>query len=374
MRTDSTTGSSPAVIARGDMDLQEKLQFGNALNGQYSFQLSGLSANSIPVSGVLGAFTISGGNITSGVLDSNDGGTVATNLSLAGTSTAPDASAGRGTITLTGGFGTQNFAYYIINSTSARLVEINGTHGFVGKLVSRVASNSVDASYFQGNYAFVFSGANNSEGVAQGGTFAIDNGGNINTGLMDRSSDSAFSLGFLMSGSLIVTDPVTGRSTVTINSGANTLNYVVYPPSPNYESSNKYGLAFLQVDSDTVTSGVALQQQNTVYNGSTVSFTGQFALLSGENSGTVHKTITGPVAVGSVASGILDVNDNGSTNLGSALQSSGFSLLSTGRGQLLLQAGGYSATHIAYVVDSGTVLLMETDGRGALTGEAQSQY
>jgi hypothetical protein len=299
---------------------------------------------------------------------------VLTNQSFTGTSTASNASSGRGTITLTGSFGSETFAYYVINSTSARMIATSGTNGFVGKLVSRVASSTVDASYFQGNYAFVFRGADANEAVAQGGTFAIDRSGSINTGMMDRSSDSAYSLGFLLSGSLVVTDAVTGRSTVTLNAGANTLHYVVYPPSPNYENSSKSGLALLQVDSNSVTTGVALQQQGTVYSGNSTSFAGQFALLTGETSGAVRRTAGGAAAIGAVATGTLDLNDNGNVSLGLALQSSGFSLTSSGRGQFLLQAGGYSATYTAYIVDSGTVLLMETDGKGALTGEAQSQY
>lgn len=369
MRTD------PAVIAHGDMDLQGSLQFGKALNGQFTFQLAGSSAGAAKASGMVGSLSFDQGTILSGALDSNDGGTVLSNAAASGSSTPPAANSsnGRGTLTVSSSFGTQTFAYYVVSATSAKLIETDGAHDLAGQLVSRTPA-IVDATSFQGNYAFVFSGANPSEAVAQGGTFTIARNGDVSNGTLDRSTDTVGTPGFVFSGSLVVKDPVTGRSVVTFNSGAMMLQYVVYPPSLNY--SDNYELPFLEIDGNAVTTGLALQQVGTSSSGST-SLSGQFALLAGEASSAVHRTITGPVAITSTPTGTLDINDNGVVAAIQALtRGSSFSMASSsyGQGLLQLQTGTYDGKYTTYSAGNGKVLLMEIDGKGALTGVMQSQY
>jgi hypothetical protein len=359
MRVDS-------VIARGTLDLQDPAQFGRSLNGNYSFHLSGSATSGVSYSATIGALAFDQmGNVTSGLLDSNDGGAVVTNQTVIGSSTASDSSNGRGTLSVTSSLGTQTFAYYIVSPSSANLIETDGVHDFLGKLAWRTSS-TVDTSQFAGNYAFVFSGANGSGTVGQGGTFVVDRNGNISNGSFDVVTDTAFSLGFLVSGSLVVADPVTGRSVVTLSVGASTLQYVVYPPSSG-------DLAFLEIDNQNATSGLA--RLSTAIGGSIPSVSGPFALLAGETTTAVRRIVSGNLALAPTPTGTLDVNDNGNTTLGTALQNSSFSVTSVyGRGQLQLQAGTYKATYGAYVVDTDRVLVMQTDGKGVLTGIMQRQY
>ena len=178
MRVDS-------VMARGDLDLQNSVQFGQTLSGNFNFRLAKRTAAATPVSAIVGTLAFDSGNITSGALDSNDGGTLTTDLSVSGTSTASDAN-GRGTLTLSSSLGTQMFAYYLTSSTSAKLVEIDGGSGLAGNLAGRTAS-PVTLSQFAGSYAFVFRGANGTGEIGQGGTFTTDVNGNVTNASFDIS-------------------------------------------------------------------------------------------------------------------------------------------------------------------------------------------
>jgi len=46
----------------------------------------------------------------------------------------------------------------------------------------------------------------------------------------------------------------------------------------------------------------------------------------------------------------------------------------SGRGTLQLQAGAYKASYTTYIVDNNTLLMMQTDGKGVLSGTMQRQY
>lgn len=361
MRADS-------AIARGDLDLQNTSQFGLTFNGNFSFQLAGSASAAIPVSAMVGALVFDQhGNITSGVVDSNDAGVVSVNVSATGTSTAASSTDGRGTLSLSTILGTQTFAYYVLDSSTAKLVETDASHSLAGNLVLRTSSSTVNTGDFAGSYGFIFEGANSTGTIGQGGTFVVDVNGNITNGIFDIGTDTAFTPGSLSSGNFVVTDPVTGRTVVTMNMGASTLQYVVYPPDPNGQ------LAFLEIDSNNVTSGHAPRQDNTVTGVS--SFSGQFGFLAGETTNSVQRTISGIVALTPSPTGVLDLNNGGSVTLDTAFQTSSFSVTSSSsRGSFKLQAGTYQGSYATYVVDASTVLLMETDGKGVLTGMIQKQF
>jgi hypothetical protein len=360
MRTEAT------VIAGGELDLQNSAQFGQQLDGTFNFRLAKRTGSAVPASAMVGSLVFDGqGNITSGVLDRNDGGTVSPNLAVSGSSTPSDAN-GRGTITLTSSLGTQTFAYYLVNSTSAKLVETGGSPGLNGTLAARSGSPATP-SQFSGSYAFLFTGANSAGEVGQGGTFTVDLNGGIGNAIFDVATDSNFQLGLGFSGSLDVKDSATGRTIATFDVGGSTRQYVVYPPSLNHE------IVFLEIDGTAVTTGFALRQSNL---GATApSISGQFALSAGETSSVVRRTIAATLQPASITTGTLDTNDNGALTLGSTLQNSSFSVTSLyGRGRLQLEADNQKSSYTTYIVDSNTVLLLQTDGKGVVSGAMQKQY
>lgn len=361
------------VVVHGDLQLQDSTRLGSNLGGSLSLHLAGTSTgHTSPIAGQVGALTVDpNGNITSGVLDVNDGGTVSTAISVSGSATASTATTGRGTLTLTSAFGAQQlFAYYLIDAYTANLVQIGGGHDFVGKVVWRAPNTTINAQYYMGSYGFVFPGANASGLMAQGGTFSVDASGNISNGTLDTSSDSAYSLGYLFSGLFTVTDPTTGRATVNFNVGASTYHYVVYPPDTNAN------LTFLGIDTGNVVLGPADSSQSVVTGSAIPALSGNFAVQSAETSSSVARNLTGGLVLSALApSGWLDVINNGNISLDTPLQSSTFSITSLyGRGTLHLQAGTYSASYTTYLVNGDAVLLMQTDGNGVQTGAIQKRY
>ncbi|MCU1307003.1 MAG: hypothetical protein JWN45_1698, partial [Acidobacteriaceae bacterium] len=357
-----------SVIANGQLDAQNNQQFGHGLSGNLTLHLAGKTASTIPVSAMLGGLILDGGgNVTSGTLDVNDSGSLSTKLSVTGTSTATSSDHGRGTLTLLSSFGSQTFAYYVLDSATAKLIETDGAHDLSGTLEFR--TSAVTAGNFSGLYAFVFSGANSQGAVGQGGTFVTDANGVVTNGTFDLSSDSAFSLGFLFAGSFVVSDPAIGRTVATFNVGGSTLQYVVYPPSLNNE------IAFLEIDNQNVTSGVAMRQSSAISGTSIPTISGQFALGAGETSAAVRQTISGINVPAAITTGTLDVNNNGNITLGTSIQNSPFTVTSLfGRGSLHLQAGSYQAGYTTYIVDNNNLLMMQTDGKGVLSGLMQRQY
>jgi hypothetical protein len=119
MRADAgTTGS-------GTLYLQDVTKFAiGSVNGNYALQLSGPAAGQTGSAAIASAFAANGaGGISGGKLDASAGTTVSTALSANGLYTAPAAATGRGTLTLASTYGTQNFAYYLVDATRAVLVE-----------------------------------------------------------------------------------------------------------------------------------------------------------------------------------------------------------------------------------------------------------
>jgi hypothetical protein len=360
---------SDLVVARGELELQDSTQFGGILGGSFSIRLAGSSVGkSLSNAGALGAANIDAlGVITSGVLDVNDGGAISTNLTLSGAVTASASDSGRGTLTLASAFGSQTFAYYLVDAYTAKLIEIDGIHDYSGKLSKRTASTSVTANDFQGTFGFVFSGTNSDGAVGHGGTFLVSSGGGISNGTFDTTTDDAYSLGNLFSGSVTVTDSTTGRCIVSMNINGTLLQFVEYPPDFNYE------FPFLEIDGKNLTSGVAIRTGSSTL-GALPSASGEFAFSIGEVNNTIQKVAIGTIAL-PTPSGILDSNDGGTVTLGSSLQFGAFSVTSWyGRSQLQFQAGNIKPSFTAYIVDANTVLLLETDGKGVLTGIARERY
>src|SRR5690348_6823388 len=112
--------------ASGSIDLQTSSAFSlSALAGTLVFNTSGIDSGGHS-EGSAGVFVLdTSGNLTSGVEDINDFGTLNTNVALVPTSAAMSSPVnGRGTLTITGG-STFHFVYYIVNANQLNLVEVD---------------------------------------------------------------------------------------------------------------------------------------------------------------------------------------------------------------------------------------------------------
>jgi hypothetical protein len=144
-------GATPNLPGRGDLiTLDTHTAYGffepqtsGTVSGNYAFGLSGLDSTATQPEGMVGEFTVSGTNITTGERDIQVGASAtATQQVFTGTLTAADAN-GRGTLTLGGG----NFAYYVVNANRLYLVQTDtGTNSALGGTAETQAAGPFNAT------------------------------------------------------------------------------------------------------------------------------------------------------------------------------------------------------------------------------------
>jgi hypothetical protein len=367
------------VTASGALDLQDATQFDlSKFTGNYAFRLAGSTLGATAGSlGIAGALSADGAGAVQGLLDVNNAGISTTNATLTGAASAPSAD-GRGVLAILSSAGNKSFVYYIVDGTHLKLLQTDLAQIAQGDLVKQPAgpfSNS--SASLRGALAFTFAGASGTNALGLGGIFVLDGAGNISSATgVDRNNNGNWQNGLpLLSGTYSVSDAATGRTTATLNVGGTTpttMQYVVYPQTG--------GLIFLEVDTTgNVTSGLALAQAGLVF--SATSLQANYALsLSGTDliASPGEEDIAGQLAPngGSTITGVVDINDNSTTSRSAPLQGS-YLVTATGRGTATLQTGSSafsSASMNLYIVDAGTVLLLESDSNRVLTGSMQKQY
>jgi hypothetical protein len=358
--------------ASGTMELQDTSQFTLAgINGNYAFNVSGANGSSKPGSlAEAGAFTSNGtGTITSGVLDVNNAGSVST-IPVSGTYTTPSGSFGKGTLTLNG----TPFAYYIADATHVKVVGTSASAQLVGDVYKQPAGPFTNASIRNG-FAFAFLGSSSGSAFGEGGVVTLNGAGTVTSGTIDlnRNGNPQNGLAVVSPSNYNVADATTGRTTVTLTAGANTLMYVFYPQING-------ALSVVEVDASNVVAGRALQQAVGSFGGG--SFQGDYAFrLSGTdlvvNPGEID--LVGAMAPngGSAISGSADINDSGVLKNSASLSGS-YQVGISGRGSPVTLTSDStlfsSATLTLYVADNGDVMFLESDGTRVLVGVAQRQF
>lgn len=358
--------------ASGTMDLQDASQFiASGFTGSYAFNLSGAnSSGKVGSLAAAGALTSSGaGVISGGALDVNSAGTPSTGLSLAGNYTAPDAASGRGTMTLSA-FGIQNFAYYIVDATHVKVVELDAATQLAGDLYKQPAGPFSNAS-LKGGFAFAFLGSTSRGALGEGGVITLDDTGKVTAGMIDINDDGTLR-GGTVSGTYILADTTTGRATVSVSVFGSTLQYAIYPQING-------ALSVVEIDTSNTVAGRALPQAvGSFGSGSLLGYYGSnfsgtdFVINPGEED------IVGQVVPngGSAITGAVDVSDNGVIARSAALSGT-YSVGSTGRGSVTLTtpASAFaSGTFSFYVADGSNVMFLEADGNRVLVGIMQKQF
>jgi hypothetical protein len=230
----------------GTFSLQNPTAFSQTgLTNGYVFDVSGVDANSAPVS-IVGNFQVNGGGgVTACLLDENDGSSPAPSGALActtpGTYTLDPTNGstfGRGTLSFAG----LSFAFYIVNSTQLELMEEDAQFATSG---SATQMNNPPAQVAAASYAFLVGGASvlgNGGVLARGGRFTTDaTGASLTNIFLDDNNTGGITS---INGSNTITNakfaidttnPGTGRGTLTfLASGqSNPFTFVFYLASPN---------------------------------------------------------------------------------------------------------------------------------------------
>ena len=276
-----------------------------SLKGTYAFQMSGTDGNGNLISRI-GSFTADGmGNITAGIEDVNDGGTV--NVTGSATPVVFDAAPqstytvqanGRGTLTLHDVTGALTFSITLSSPSAGLIVETDGKS--TGVTASGSFRLQTIATTFSLAYAFDFSGVDlgTQTGLSLVGQFTTNTTTGIMGGMFDEN-DGGFLASQAISPTAITLDAANsafGRGQAIIN-GRTFEFYVV-------DGSN---LAVLEEDGSGLTSGFATAQ-NAVPT-QTSAIVGSFVFDVGGSA--TSNAFTGPLA----RAGRFDANGGAISNL-----------------------------------------------------------
>jgi hypothetical protein len=383
----------------GTLDAQNTAAF-NPLSGNFAFQYSGVDTTAKSVASIYaaGAFLGNGNSIpvnpvnaptnVQDIVDNALSTPVITNdQTLSGTYSNPDAN-GRGTITMnstevvTAAATTYavTFAYYIIDQTHLKIVEIDSAQAQV--LAGDIYSAPTNPTRLTGPAAFTVAGSTSSLGAyVAGGVFSI-NGTALSNGALDVNTGANAQIGSVISSGSLIANSGTGFVpsryvlSLTVQNGTGTLTFGAYTVSTNPPSA-------LIVENDTVAGGAIGQVwQQSVGGSNTGSFAANLAGVgSPKSSSVLPQDLAGQISLvanSTAVTGTLDLNNSGTST--SAIVPSTASTIwnapaTNGRGTASWKtADGTIYKFGYYVVSAGTVLLVDTDSNRVATGVITRQF
>lgn len=320
--TDSSKPAAQTATANLSITINPGATNNGKLSGNYAFSVRGFDASGLFVAA--GSFLADGsGNISSGMMDTNDPANSLTNQTFSGTYSIGRDGLGFMTFNITSvGTGSRVFALSMMANGNASIIEFDDATGGgtrnSGVLLKQTTS-AFSLSAITGNYAFGFVGIDASENrFGMAGSFAADGAGNFTSGSLDSDdSSSGVSSSVPFTGGYTVAS--NGRGTANIKTAQGTTGYSFYIVS---------GTQLLVMETDTfstrgfpLVSGTILQQSTNTFaagsfNGPSVFevsglggttpqsqiglFTGNgaggFSLTSDENIGGI---LTSPAGTGS---------------------------------------------------------------------------
>ncbi len=378
--------------ASGTLDLQANVTQSQIAGQSYVFNLTGSSGIGSDICGIstggsatpfstVGAFTLdANGNVTSGVQDFNNNclSSGSTNMAMTGDI---DLSTFPGTAKLTTGTGasavTYTFDVYPLDATHLKLIEIDplpATTVLVGDVFTQ------SSSLPNGNTVFTIAGFDTSLSgpFTSAGIFHFDSNGNILSDSFQDINDvgNVAQFGAAAGGAAItaISTPLTGgRTEITFTSGfvngnggtacSSNCIFAAYPSTG--------GLQLLEIDDGGSTNGIAYPQSAT----SLASGASYGMNLSGATTSSSEDDVAQFTNNNGAFSGIIDINDQGSTNFRSAFSGS-YSADTTiaGRGSVVHTNNAPLLT--TYVIDNSTAVTVSADtgfvGLGALVTQNAS--
>jgi hypothetical protein len=381
----------------------------SALSGNYVFGASGLDPHGTPIA-IAGRLSAdSQGNIPLNAAeeDINYGGTnteSAADISLQG-SFALDPTYGTtnglGTLTFTSTDSTIlvnttttfKFAFYLVDNTHLKLIEIDSNFRMAGDVysganTSPIGSFTAAKSIPAGAYAFTMGGvANNTDPYAVGGAVLVNSTSSSVSGFGDlNSGGNVQSDAQVTSG--ITTDTGFGRLTMslsftgtgTLGTSHNTLNVMGYRGAYTTPTGQQGEvIELIELDGNEVALGAAYPQSSSnVLSGE---YTFNLSGISDVKSNPVEQDVVGQItASNSALAGALNVNNfsKGATASAAPL-TSGTTLVSpdsNGRGTMTLDttASNAGTFSIVYYNSDDGILLFDADGGRVAVGIMNKQF
>ncbi len=211
--------------ASGFGEMQDTTAFTAAPSGAFVFK-----AHEVDISSRVGGITITAGAIAGtedflslGLLSTSQA--IATSVSM----TAPDATNGRGTFTLTDG---SSFNYYVVNSGKFYIMSNSNSGSLeIGQAEAQVApAGGFSVAALPGSYVFGSSGdtsVSGSAGIHSTGVFTTDGNGNITAGAVDYVQDTTVNSNLAVSGGTY-TLASNGRGTINLTLTGGTISPQIF--------------------------------------------------------------------------------------------------------------------------------------------------
>jgi hypothetical protein len=383
----------------GTLDAQKISSFATPLNSRFAFQYFGLDSVGNPVT-VGGTFLASNNScqvnnpnspvntqdFTYVPLNTNTLTVVTNDITLSALCTGSDATFGRGTISMNSiDLGTINFAYYVIDQTHLKLIEIDPAQPFI--LFGESFATPTATTPLNGGVALTFGGAANNAPYAGGAVFAINaatisSGGALdinNSGGAGTQINSTISSGSYAN--VLSEGNVPARFTLNLTTSKGTVQFAAYT---FVTAAGTTGAELVEIDTNNGVEGAT----GTAYQrGSVSTVQGSFALnLSGigsaKNQQAFEQDINGQLGLvnnSTTLTGTLDIN-NGGPILGLPVNSTSILNAPTanGRGTATVNSSGGGVTAnfslVYYQIDSNTELLLDVDKNRVASGMLLRQF
>jgi len=349
---DSATPNRGIATATLTLTISEVL-VNSDLNGNYAFLVSGFdpSGKNFMAAGSLFA---SGGAISNGIMDTNDGGTVQTQIAFSGTYSIGADGVGTMTLVPVG----RTFAVSFVPSGSgsfvqnANLIEFDNTGDQASGVLLQQTTSDFSTALTSGGYAFGFLGSD-AAGLRYGLAGAFTGSpGIFSNGMLDSDDGGTLQSSQAFTGTFNTPNVSTGRGTMAFSVAGQAANYAFYVV-------NLQQVLVIEIDTTAIVSGSVLLQSGPF--GPAFLTDAVFETTALPAAGTALSQL-GVITTDS--SSILNTSFNNNTSVTGAIQTgSGTYTVATANGRTTLTGGTglASSDPVIYLVQANQGFLVGTD-------------
>ena len=367
-----TDSAKPSATASADLSLTIVPNAVNdsLLNGNYAFQVNGFDPNGHFMAA--GSFVADGaGNLTNGVIDTNDPANLQLDQSFSGTYLIGLDNLGTLTFTSLG----RTFALAMMSDGNARIIEFDATGAQAAGVLLKQDTSAFSAAQIVGTFAFGFLGADpegNRFGVAGEFTaqFVAGDSGDLSAGELDSDGSAGPANHAFTGGYSIPTPAANGRGTMSITvSGQGTTNYSFYVVS----ASELLAIEIDQVAGQgrRLVSGSILKQTGSFQASSLGASVFETTALETSASSATPQSQVGLLTAPTTGNLTISADQNSGGTLSSLSKSGTYSVASNGR-VTLMNSGIATPDPVLYLVGQNQGFIIGSDP-GVIFGFLESQ-
>lgn len=231
--------SQTGFIGTGVLARQDPAAFSTAaVNGGFAFGFGGEGSRGTFLLSANGRFTTSGGSLSAGQIDVNDGGTTALNLPFAGTYTVGANGRGTAVLNITAQSVFSNFSFYVVSAGELLFVELDQRSLCPCPVISGSALQQSGvpfaASSLSGAAVFNLNGVVSPPGTDVAvGQETFDGSGSL-SGAFDENKAGVITSSTASTGTYTVDGNGLGRGVITITGDPNPMPFYLVSPGKGF--------------------------------------------------------------------------------------------------------------------------------------------